>query len=95
VTNLEAVTDAVRTHIAGFKPAGRHDAETFFGGLSELVREFGTALNAAAENMSDQHIHSDVLDALREAGRVISSVSDRTDDVFATHVQRHEVWRND
>lgn len=92
---IESVTEAVGTHIAGFRPGSRSDVEQFFGGLPGMLRELGRALDSAAGNMEDMHIHSAVIDMLRELGHVVSGTADSAEQTYAKHAAQHELWLTD
>jgi len=93
--NLEAVTEAVDQQIAGFHPENRNQVDAFFAGLADMHRNIGKALQRAADNCEDEHIHKAVIEALREHGQVESGVGDHAERSYQAHLAQHRVWLED
>jgi hypothetical protein len=93
---VQAVSEAATQQIGGFHPQSKSDLEAFFRGLPDLFREgLGGSLHRAAENMSTEHVHPAVIEAIHELGQVAAGVADHAEQVFAAHSSRHEIWLNE
>lgn len=93
--SIEAVTEAIQENIAGFNPQTRDEFDQFLKGLPAIFTELGAAFAAVAEKVTDRHVHSTVIDALRELGAVAGSLADHADQVYQAHTSAHEMWLND
>jgi hypothetical protein len=94
-SRIDAVTEAVRDHIASFDPQTRAELDGFFKGLPDMFSELGQALAHAGENLTNEHVHHDVVDALRELGGVVAGISQHAEDVYSSHAARHALWLED
>jgi hypothetical protein len=94
-TQIDAVTDSVRQHIAGYRPASGQDLHSFFNSLPDLFREMGSAFAQCAEGMTDEHIAPAVMDALREMGSVVGGMADHAENVLGEHNSAHDLWLRD
>lgn len=92
---IEAATDAIRTHIGGFRPTSGQDLHGFFQGAPDMLRELGQAFSNSAEGMTDEHIHPAVLEMMRELGQVISGTGEAAEQVYSSHVSNHDLWLKD
>jgi hypothetical protein len=93
--HIDAVTDAIHEQIATFRPTGRDHLDNFTTGLPGMVRDLGNALTSAADNMTDDHVHPQVLAMFRELGAVIRGTADAADATVESHKREHQMWLND
>jgi hypothetical protein len=93
--NVQAATEAVTEQIGGFLPQSKQDIMQFFDGLPEFFREVSAAFSSAAENMTDVHIHPNVIESMRELASVTGGVADHAEQVNETHLKEHDVWIDD
>jgi hypothetical protein len=92
MSGIEAVEEAVQTHIGQFHPVSGRHLDDWARQMSELPGIIGKAIRQAAENMSDEHIHNAFLDSLLEYAAALSSTGDAAADAFAAHRSAHHMW---
>jgi uncharacterized protein (DUF885 family) len=90
--NLDAVEEAVHDHIATFHPTSGDDLDQWAKRMAELPSVIGKAVQAAADGMTDEHIHPAFIESLREYGSALASTGDAASDAFATHRAAHRLW---
>lgn len=95
MSDLTAVTDAIKTHIGGFRPTSGIQLDQFFTDLPGAMRDLGAAFSDAAEGMTSEHIHPAVIDMLRELAQTMTGVADVADQTYQTHRSEHALWLND
>lgn len=88
---IEAVSEAIDTHIGGFEPENVNDLRAFLGDLPGRYEREASALTRLADRLSDElPIHQDIAEVFRELAGKAAGDGDFAAELVRVFESRHE-----